>query len=231
MMKQKKKTKRTEESVQSQSPELDAEQVPSSVSDDSTLSPKGKAMTVNFESLAKAEQLKSVADYERYQNLLRDLAAGKKRDDAEILAICERVDRNVAMLEEDVKWRKRRDELIAVVRTEKEIEAEQKNIDSELTTLRLAFEKVEAEYEKKRWPLRAKYDQTKQQLHEIWMYRNELERDCRDPNLFDELEKLDAKRQGLGSTRYWEDKAENIRLRIVYKKQEIDQMPAFCPGG
>ncbi len=42
-------------------------------------------MTVNFESLAKAEKSQAVADHERYQMLLRDLAAGKDRDETDIL--------------------------------------------------------------------------------------------------------------------------------------------------
>jgi len=48
--------------------------------------------------------------------------------------------------------------------------------------------------------------------------------------LHDEIERLDQQRKVLTSTRYLSEKAEEIRLKIVYHQQEIDQLPAFCPG-
>ncbi len=230
MMKQKKKSKRTDESVQSQSPELDVERFPSSNSDDSTHSPNGaKTMTVNFESLAQAEKSQAVADHERYQMLLRDLAAGKDRDEADILEICRRVDRNVAMLQEDVAWRKRRDELIVEVRKAKQYENEKTEADTELAQIRAEFEKIEAEYDEKRWPLHAKYDRAKQRLHEIWMYRNELGKDCRDQNILDELESLNEQQNWM-RIKFLEDKGKEIQREIGFAQQELDELPSFTPG-
>jgi chromosome segregation ATPase len=187
-------------------------------------------MTVNFETLAKAEQVKSIVDYERYQNLLRDLAEGKIRDDAEILEILERVGRNVNMLKEDYEWRAKRDAMIAEVRKQAEYQADQQAADAELKTLREEFAKIEAEYDEKRWKLNAKYDHAKAKINEIQRFCSELVKDCRDPNLHGEIEKLESQRQNLGSTRYLMDQAEQARLQIVYRQSELDQMPRFCHG-
>ncbi len=229
-MRREKKSKRIEKSIQPQSPELDAEKVPSIISDDSTHSPNGeKTMTVNFESLAQAEKSQAVADHERYQMLLRDLAAGKDREETDILEICRRVDRNVAMLEEDVAWRKRRDELIAEVRKVKQYENEQDEVDAELASIRAEFEKVEAEYDKKRWPLQAKYNRAKESLYQIWLHRNELEKDCRDQSIFDELESLNEQ-QNWQRIKFIEDKGKEIQREIGFAQQELDELPSFCPG-
>lgn len=194
-----------------------------------TFSSKGKPMTVNFESLAQAEKSQAVADHERYQELLRDLAAGKDRDETEVLEICRRVDRNVAMLEDDVKWRTRRDNLIAEVRLKPQYESEQQEADTELAKLRAEFEKIEKEFEAKRWPLRCKYNRADERLQQIWMYCNELERDCRDQNIFDELEALSEQRSAL-NTYHFEKKAEQIQQKITFSQQELDELPAFTPG-
>ncbi len=186
-------------------------------------------MAVNFEHLRQAEKSQAVADREQYQLLLRDLAAGKNRDETDILEICRRVDRSIGMLQEDVVWRKRRDELISEVRKKKQYENEQAEAETELAALRAEFEKVEAEYDEKRWPLHAKYDRAKQRLHEIWMYRSELEKDCRDQNILDELESLSEQRNWR-SIKFLEDKAKEIQREIGFAQQELDELPAFCPG-
>jgi len=188
------------------------------------------AMTVNFETLAKAEQLKSIADYERYQNLLRDLAVGKKRDEAEILVILERVGRSVNMLKEDYEWRAKRDNMIAEVRKEEDYQADQQTINTELKMLGDEFAKIEEEYSQKRWVLNARHNRAKEKLTEIRRFRNELKESCRDPHLHDEIEKLDIQLKNLPSKRYAQEQAENARLRLVYRQQDLDSMPALCPG-
>ena len=188
------------------------------------------AMTVNFETLAKAEQLKSIADYERYQNLLRDLAAGKEHEESEILEILERVGRSVNMLKEDYEWRAKRDTMIAEVRKEADYQADQQTINAELKMLGDEFAKIEEEYDQKRWVLNARYNQAKVKLNEISRFRSELKESCRDPHLHDEIEKLDIQWKNLPSKRYALEQAENARLRIVYRQQDLDRMPALCPG-
>jgi len=114
-----KKLKKSQKSgkLLSQSFEPGAELVPSVNPNDSTHSHNGeKTMSINFDTLSKAEQQKSVDDHERYQDLLRDLAAGKERKESEILEILERVSRNVNTLKEDYEWRSKRDAMIAEVR-------------------------------------------------------------------------------------------------------------------
>ena len=218
-------------SAQTQSSESGVELFPSVVSNESLHSPIGEnTMTVNFENLSKAEQLKSVADYERYQTLLRDLAAGKKREESEILEILERVGRNVNMLKEDYEWRSKRDTMIAQVRKEAEYQSDKQAADDELKKLSDEFDKIEAEYDNKRWVLYAKQNQAKEKLNEIDRYCKELRNDCRDPNLHDEIERLNQQSKALTSTRYLSEKAEEIRLQIVYRQQDIDMLPAFCPG-
>ena len=187
-------------------------------------------MTVNFETLAKAEQLKSVADYKRYQELLRDLAAGKEHDENEILEILERVGRSVNMLKEDYEWRAKRDTMITEVRKETEYQADQQAIHAELKTLSDEFAKIEAEYEQKRWALDTRYDQAKTKLREISRLRDELREGCRDPHLHDEIEKLNLQRQSLVSKRYVMEQAEDARRRLAYRQQELDKMPAFGNG-
>ena len=230
-MKREKKSKSTEKSVTPQSFESDTERTQSVFSNDNLHSTTGeKTMTVNFETLSKAEQLKSVADYERYQTLLRDLAAGKEREETEILEILERVGRNVNMLKEDYEWRSKRDAMIAQVRKEAEYQSDRQAADAELKKLNDEFDKIEEEYNDKRWVLYAKQNQAKEKLTEIRRFCNELQSDCRDPHLHDEIERLNQQRQALTSTRYLNEKAEEIRLQIVFRQQEIDQLPAFCPG-
>ena len=187
-------------------------------------------MTVNFETLAKAEQTKSIADYERYQELLRDLAAGKGHDEAEILEILERVGRSVNMLKEDYEWRAKRDTMIAEVRNEADYRAEQDAVNAEWKTLGEEFAKIEAEYDQKRWVLNARENRAKAKLNEVSRFRDELKQSCRDPHLYDEIEKLDRQRQSFESKNYLAKQKEDARLKLVFKQQELDRMPAFCPG-
>ena len=187
-------------------------------------------MTVNFETLAKAEQTKSIVDYKRYQELLRDLASGKERNENEILEILERVGRNVTMLKEDYTWRAKRDEQIVEVRKEAEYRAEQEAIHAESKVLSDEFAKIKAEYDQKRWVLDAKYRQTKAKISGINRLRDELRESCRDPYLHDEIEKLNGQCQSFATQNYLKKQKEDARLRLVFRQQELDRMPAFCHG-
>lgn len=180
-------------------------------------------MTVNFESLAQAEKCQAAKDYENYQNLLRDLAVGKDRDENEILEICRRVDRNVAMLEDDVKWRKDRDAMIVKVRMEKEYKNKQKEADAE-------FEKIEAEYDEKRSPHRGIWYWTRDRLQEIMIYRHELERTCRDQNIFDELKSLSARKNN-DRIDHLKDKCKELQRQVTFAQQELDEIATFAQGG
>lgn len=186
-------------------------------------------MTVNFESLLQAEKSQAIADHQRYLELLRDLAAGKDRDEADILEICRRVDRNISMLEEDVKWRTGRDKLIAEVRLTEQYETELKEADAELDKLNEEFKQVETEHEEKCCPLHCKYNRAMEQLRQIRMYRRELENDHRDQNILDELESL-SEQKNWRRIQYLEEKSKELHRQISYAQQELADLPAFCPG-
>ncbi len=194
-----------------------------------TFSLKEKLMTVNFESLAQAEKSQAAQDYENYQNLLRDIAAGKDRDENDILEICRRVDRNVGMLENDVKWRKDRDAMIAKVRMEEEYKAKQEEADMEWSRLNAEFKKIEAEYDEKRSPHRSMWYWTRERLQEIMIYRSELERNCRDQNIFDELEAL-SEQKNWRRIDHLKEKCKEIQRKIMFAQQELDELPALMHG-
>ncbi|MCL2348254.1 MAG: hypothetical protein FWC50_08325 [Planctomycetaceae bacterium] len=189
-----------------------------------------KTMSINFETLAKAEQVKSIADYERYQNLLRDLAAGKEREEAEILEILERVGRNVNMLKEDYEWRAKRDEQIAEVKREEEYSTRKVELLAKLKSLREEFEKVEAEYNATRNPIIWESNGLDQKIRNISGLRGELVKSCRDPHLHDEIGKLESQRHTYASQEYLKEQSESIRRQLAFRQQDLKMMPALCPG-
>ncbi len=221
MMKQKKK--RADESVHAQSPEFDAEQVPSKKSDDFTLSPKGKTMTVNFESLAQAEKSQAVADHERYQMLLRDLAADKcTLSDEEVLEIVQRAGRDAKTLEEDAAERAERDRMIAELKRRPELRAKSDELTRQAMAMREEFEKVEAEYENRRNPVIWERNRIDATLRKISDYDTKLFQSCPDTRLKIELDILENQ---------WDDRAEQvlcerqsrIETEIRYAQQDLDR--------
>lgn len=230
-LKREKQTNRAA-TAQHQLSELDVEQFPSNNSDSTIHSQKGEncmSTTMNFDSLYAAETTKSVSDYARYQELLRDIAAGKPAPaNEEILALCERVGRDVAMLEEDVKWRQKRDKDIAEVHRQEEYKAEKEEANKALSKLNADFQKVREEYEKACWPHECKIAAMDQKLYQIFYLRLCLPEDCRDPNLHAELERLDSQSTNGYMFEKLKEKSEELRVEIEDAQRQLKEK-TFTP--
>ncbi len=225
-MKQKKKSKKAEESVQTQSPELDAEQVPSNVLDDSihfTHEEKIMSRKFNFESLAVAEKKQSMQDEQNYQNLLREIAADKcTLSDEEVLEIVQRAGRDAKTLEEDAAERAERDRMIAELKRQPELQAKSDALTRQAKAMREEFEKVEAEYENRRNPVIWERNRIDATLREISDYDTKLFQSCPDTRLKIELDILENQ---------WDDRAEQvlcerqsrIETEIRYAQQDLDR--------
>ncbi len=228
MMKQKKKQKQAEESVQAQSFEPDVEQVPSVISDDFTLSSKGKTMTVDFESLRKLEKDQAVSDYDVYQDLLRKLSRGEESpDNPAILPLLERVGRSVDQLEEDYQWRVRRDKEIAIVKEGPALEAEKAELNERLGEMYAKVREAEKKYREESWPLEVRLNEIKEKLHWVMVHKIRLPNDCRDDNLHRRLEELGSRRTSSEYDRSLMDQSERLRRDIEDAQRKIKEMP-FC---
>lgn len=231
-MKRENQIKRTR-TVQDRSHEPDAERFPSDNSCDTIHSQNGEntmSTTLNFDSLYAAEIAKSTSDYGRYQELLREIAAGKPvPPENEILHICEQVGRDVTMLEEDVKWRQKRDKDTAEARREQEYKTAKREAVEALSKLSDGFQKVSDEYEKACWPHRCKIEEMDRKLHQVFYLRIRLPEDCRDPELHTELERMDSQE----SNQYLFD---NLRKKREQLLVDIEDAQAklkeknFSPG-
>ena len=181
---------------------------------------------LDFNNLRSAEKNRNVADYAKYGDLLRDLGKGKKPKDAEIMAILQRNDKTVADLEMDVQWRQKRDEQIAEARLEPQYRAEKAEAEVALDKLSAEFNKVREKYEVDCRPHQAKIDQLREKLHWTMVYRMELQKDHRDPNLLAELDILHSQRSGQRIP-YLEEQVESIERQIMFAQQELDGMPTL----
>ena len=225
-MKREKKAKRIEKSVQPQSLELDAEQVPSNISDDSIHSIHGEkfmSRKFNFESLAVAEKKQTIQDEQNYQNLLREIAADNcTRSDEEVLEIVQRAGRDAKTLEEDAAERVERDRMIAELKRQPELQAKSDELTRQAKAMREEFEKVAAEYENRRNPVIWERNRIDATLREISDYDTKLFQSCPDTRLKIELDILEHQ---------WDDRAEQvlcerqarIESEIRYAKQELDR--------
>ena len=184
----------TENSVHTQSPELDAELVPSNNLDDSTHSQNGEKLMsqkFDFTSLIAAEKQRSIDDLVEYQVVLREIANNKcKRPEAEILRLLERCDRDTSDLQSDVAWRVKRDEQIAELKRKDEYSTKNDELLAKAKAMREEFEKIEAEYEATRSPLLWESNAIVNKLRTIERYRDDLYQSCRDTHLKLELQAL-----------------------------------------
>jgi len=186
----------TDVSVQLQSPELDAELVPSNNLDDFTHSNNDgeKTMTQKFDfaSLIAAEKQLSLDDLAEYQVVLREIAQHKcERPKAEILRLLERCDRDTSDLQADVEWRVKRDEQIAELKRTDEYRVRNDELLAELKSMREEFEKVEADYHEKRGPLVRESNSLDDKLRNNSYYRDDLYNSYRDTHLKLELQVLE----------------------------------------
>ena len=146
----------------------------------------------DFASLQTAQTEQAAVDFGEYQKMLREIAAGTcKRSKAEILAVLKAVDRDVNLLEQDVKKRTERDEMIAETKKVKEYEAEHKKADEQLDRLIADSKKVEEAFEEKKWPLVYKCDALQKKLRDIDGFRRKLIVECDDDRLIDERSQLE----------------------------------------
>jgi len=219
----------TENSVQPQSSELDAEQVPSNNSNDSTSNTGEHIMSQKFDftSLISAEKQQSVDDLAEYQVVLREIANGKcERPEAEILRLLERCDRDTSDLQSDVEWRVGRDEKIAEILRKEEYLARDAELQNtaKAKAMREEFEKVEAEYEAAHSPLLWESNALDQKIRNIRRHREDLYQSCRDTNLKLELEVLNS-----SFDHYTESTAckrqEQLDSEIRQLKYNLDNVP------
>ena len=146
----------------------------------------------NFADLQVAETEQAAADFGEYQKMLREIAAGScRRTKPEILAVLKAVDRDVALLEEDVKKRAERDEMIREVGRAQEYEKEYEKTGKELDRVIAEFEKVEKAYKEKKWPLAHKRNSFQDKIRNIDRFRSKLIAECDDTNLILERERLE----------------------------------------
>lgn len=233
-MKRKKNSPPTDETVQLQSFDSDAEQVPSDVSNDSTFSTKGKhSMSTNFDfaSLQTAETEQAAADFSEYNKMLREISSGKcKRSKTEILTVLKDVDRDSAMLQADVEKRAKRDAMIAEYDKEKEYETERNSLDSQLSELWAEFEKVKEQYNKKDWPIRCKRDELNRKLREISGYRSELLESCDDMALILEREEAQSRLHNPAERLLYENQR-RIADEIATMERTLHNLPITIDRG
>jgi len=227
----KREKKSTEKSVIPQSSEPDSELVPSDNSNDTNPSNNGeKTMSKKFDftSLVAAEKKQSVDDLAEYQVVLREIARDEcDRPQAEILRLLERCERDTSDLQSDVEWRVKRDEQIAEVKRAEEYAKRNVELLDQLKSMRGEFEKVQSEYNAKRYPIIAESDALDSKLRTIERYRDDLYDSCRDTNLKLELKSLESSfDRYTESTLYKRQEQINSEIRqLQYKLGNVPIMP------
>jgi hypothetical protein len=216
------------ETPATQSPELDAELVPSNNSDDTTFQNGEKTMSKKFDfnSLAAAEKQQSIDDLAEYQEVLREIARDQcERPQAEILRLLERCERDTDDLQADVAWRVKRDEQIAEIKREEEYRTKNAELLARLKTMREEFEKVEAEYHAARYPLCLESQALEEKLRNHWLYRRDLLESCRDTHLKIEMQVLKDSCDIDRTETALHSRQNKIQSEISHLKYQLENQP------
>ena len=212
---------------------IDSEQVRSVTFDDSTRSHLGEhRMTTNFNfsDLQVAETEQAAADFGEYRKMLREIAAGScRRSKAEILAVLKAVDRDVKLLEEDVKKRTERDELIREIARVQEYEKEYEKTDKELDRVLVDFSKVEKAFNEKKWPLVHKCNGLKDKIRNIDGFRRKLIAECDDVQLIMERDRLEHQMDDPGETELYKKQRE-LADKIAALDRTLTNLPISRNG-
>jgi archaellum component FlaC len=149
--------------------------------------------TANLDQLIAGVRKEETDAIAAYEQLYSDLAEGKDSPDpAAVFEILRRAERTTDELQEDVLWRKKRNEKIATYLEIPKLVERQQKVDNELTALVAEKQKMIDQYNQKIRPLDSLYEGLKMQIRALIGLDRELKDGCRCEALLTGLEEAEV---------------------------------------
>lgn len=168
-------------------------------------------------SKAREEEIRAQQDYDA---LVAEIARGREQDGEKTLAVLRRADRSFEQLEEDVRWRTERDEMIAEVTQVERLETEQKTLQNKIDKLYEKFKQTEETYLNEVSPLENRVRELRSRITGASGIRSRLAEQCRDENLIREMSDV-RRRQAVT-----QDSIRDLNERTERNRRDLDRLEA-----